>query len=86
MGANYESLYLVKATRKPVLLERAEVFTEDDLQRIMRFVSRTQAGGLMVGGVAIKIVDSQYDERIKSIEAGGLRFHGIPILHQINGI
>lgn len=80
-----KSLYLVKATRAPLLLKRAEYFSNSDLEEVSNFVARSQKGGLMPGGVAICIVDSEHDERIKSIKAGGLRFHAIPVLYQING-
>ncbi len=81
-----QSLYLVKATRKPVLVKRAEYFSNEYLTEVSNMVSRCQTTGLMPSGIAIKIVESKYDEQIKTIEAGGLRFHGIPVLHQINAI
>lgn len=81
-----QSLYLVKATRSPLLLKQAPYFTNYDLEEVSHFVSRSQKGGLMPSGVAIKVVDSKYDEQIKAIRAGGLRFHGIPVIIQVNAI
>ena len=81
-----QSLYLVKATRAPLLLKQASYFSNADLNEVSHFVSRSQKGGLMPSGISIKVVDSKYDEQIKTIRAGGLRFHGIPVLLQINAI
>ena len=81
-----QSLYLVKATRTPLLLKKAPYFSNADLEEVSRFIFRSQKGGLMPNGIAIKVVDSKYDEQIKTIRAGGIRFNGIPIVIQINSI
>lgn len=81
------SIYLVKVTRPPVLMKRVSgVIANDEANEIAQTVGRMQVGGLALSGISIQLVDPAYDEQISKIEAGDLRFHGIPVLYQINGV
>lgn len=81
-----KSIYLVKVTRRPVLMHRGDTIVDDYLEEIAKYVPRMQSGGLAPPGISIQLVDSIHDEAIKKIECGSLAQHGIPVLHQINGV
>lgn len=85
--AQMNSIYLVKVTRRPVLMLRCRTaMAHDEMNDLAKYVGRMQSGGLCPPGVSIQLVDSEFDEQIKKIEAGSLAQHGIPVLYQINGV
>ncbi len=80
------SIYLIKATRKPVFVrhvsgERAEA----DMDELARAIAILQGCNMASSGISIQLVEKIHDDAIAKIEIGGLDFHGIPVDFQYNG-
>ena len=80
------SVVYVKVTRPPVVDIRGLSYNEateraEDLGRATRKLAQS---GLAAPGISIQVISDDDLIKLREIEAGGLRFHGIQVLYQVN--
>lgn len=80
------SVVYVKVTRPPVVDIRGLPYNEateraEDLGRATRKLTHS---GLAVPGISIQVISDDDLIKLREIEAGGLRFHGIRVFYQVN--
>ncbi len=85
-GEEHYSIYLIKATRKPVFVrhvsgERAEA----DMDELARAITILQGCDMASSGISFQLVEKIHDAAIAKIEIGGLAFAGIPVDFQYFG-
>ena len=80
------SIYLIKATRKPVFVRHVSgMDAMSDMDELARSITILQGANLASSGISIQLVEKIHDEAIAKIEIGGLAFYGIPVDFQYNG-
>jgi hypothetical protein len=85
-GEESYSIYLIKATRKPVFVRHISgVLAEAYMDELAGSISILQGANLASSGVSIQLVEKIHDDAIAKIEIGGLAFYGIPVDFQYNG-